>query len=62
MNELRKSLKQQYNILKIQILFSYSAMKASYTICQILAKKIKPFVDGERFKECVTVVVKMAFR
>jgi hypothetical protein len=37
------------------------AVKASYTVSKILAKKMKPFADGEMIKECLTAVAEIAF-
>ena len=60
-NQLEKSLKQQQNIFKVQSFSSDLAVKASYTVSQILAKKMKPFADGEMIKECLTAVAEIAF-
>ena len=61
LNQLEKCLKQQQNIFKVQSFSSDLAVKASYTVSQILAKKMKPFADGEMIKECLTAVGKIAF-
>ena len=60
-NQLEKSLKQQQNIFKVQSFSSDLAVKASYTVSQILIKKIKPFADDKMIKECLTAVAEIAF-
>lgn len=57
-NQLKKSLKEQ-NIFKAQSFSTNLAVKASYIVSQILAKKMKPFADGEIIKECLTAVAEM---
>jgi hypothetical protein len=36
-------------------------VKASFIVSQILAKKMRPFSDGEVIKECLTAVTEIAF-
>jgi len=58
---LEKSLKEQQNKFKAQNFTSDLAVKASYIVSQILAKKMKPFADGEIIKECLTAVAEIGF-
>ena len=52
-NRLRKSLITQQSIFKKVATEADDCVKASYVIAQKIAKKSKPFSDGEFVKECL---------
>lgn len=60
-NRMEKNLGKQQAIFKNQAILSNAAVKASFVVSQILAKKMKPFADGEMIKECLTAVAEIAF-
>ncbi|XP_026475998.1 general transcription factor II-I repeat domain-containing protein 2B-like [Ctenocephalides felis] len=60
-NQEEKNLKKQHSIFKNQEISSHTAVKASFVISQILAKKMKPFADGDMVKDCLTAVAEIAF-
>lgn len=49
--DLKTQLKNQQNVFKKPILKSQAATTASFKACYLLAKKYKPFSDGEFVKE-----------
>ncbi|XP_023212740.1 general transcription factor II-I repeat domain-containing protein 2-like [Centruroides sculpturatus] len=48
----KKSLQNQQNIMSVAIVQDAAVTKASYEICYILGKHMKPFTDAEIVKEC----------
>jgi hypothetical protein len=48
----KKSLQQQQNIISTAISHDAAVTKASYQICYILGKHMKPLTDAEIVKEC----------
>jgi hypothetical protein len=46
-------LQQLQNIFIIATKTNETALQASFIISQIIAKKSKPFTDGEYVKECI---------
>ncbi|XP_041419118.1 general transcription factor II-I repeat domain-containing protein 2-like [Xenopus laevis] len=54
--ELKKSLSSQQNLFKKVITQTESIVKASYVVTYLIAKKSKPFTDGEFIKQCMESV------
>ncbi|XP_041442018.1 general transcription factor II-I repeat domain-containing protein 2-like [Xenopus laevis] len=54
--ELKKSLSSQQNFFKKVITQTESIVKASYVVTYLIAKKSKPFTDGEFIKQCMESV------
>ena len=54
--ELTKVLRGQQMVLSKVSLQQESVVKASYLVAEIIAKKSKPFADGEFMKECIVRV------
>ena len=59
--ELQKCLGQQQSLFKAATSKSVISVRASYIVSEILAKKMKPFADGEIIKECLDAVADVAF-
>ena len=57
--ELKKNLTKQHHIFKNFGGQSESSVKASYKVSEIIAKKSKPFSDGEFIKECLNSVAEI---
>ena len=55
-SELKTKLSGQQLIFKNVSLQTESLVKASYAVAEIIAKKSKPFSDGEFVKECIECV------
>jgi hypothetical protein len=53
LKNLKSDLQQQQNIFTIATKSNEAAVHASFVISQIIAKKSKPFRDGEYVKECI---------
>jgi hypothetical protein len=51
--ELKKSLTSQQNIFQKVSIQKDSIVKASYVVANLIAKKSKPFTDGEFIKQCM---------
>ncbi len=56
-NELKKALSAQQSVFSKSGNEVKNATKASYLVSELIAKKMKPFSDGEFVKECVQVIV-----
>lgn len=54
--ELRKSLSSQQKFFKKATTQADSIVKASYVVANLIAKKSKPFTDGEFIKQCMESV------
>ncbi|CAH1109216.1 unnamed protein product [Psylliodes chrysocephalus] len=48
----KKSLQQEQNVMSVAISQDSAVTRASYEICYILGKHMKPFIDAEIVKEC----------
>jgi hypothetical protein len=53
LKNLKSDLQQQQNIFTVVTKSNEAAVNASFAISQIIAKKPKPFRDGEYVKKCV---------
>jgi hypothetical protein len=53
LKNLKCDLQRQQNILTVATKTNEVAVQASVIISQIIAKKSKPFTDGEYVKECI---------
>jgi hypothetical protein len=53
LKNLKCDLQRQQNIFTVGTKTNEAAVQASFIISQIIAKKSKPFTDGEYMKECV---------
>lgn len=58
LNTLKTSLKAQQDLFKKTFQSGPDIVKASYSIANILARKMKPFSDGELVKECMMQLLK----
>lgn len=58
LSALKLELKNQQNRLKSLLHSSSDIIKSSYSVASIIAKKMKPFSDGEFVKECLNAVIK----
>lgn len=56
-DELVRRLKQQQTVFVRQSNIQEAATKASFMVAHMLAKRNKPFSDGEFVKECMLQVV-----
>ena len=63
--QLRKDMVDQLQETQRNLFVSDSSIantvRASYLVSQILAKRMKPFSDGEMVKECLLVIADIAF-
>lgn len=57
--ELRRSLSSQQKFFKKVTTQSNSFIKASYVVANLIAKKSKPFTDGEFIKKCMEGVAEV---
>ena len=55
LDQMKKSLVTKQSIFKKVDTSQKSVTAASYAISNIIAKRMKPFTDGEYIKECLTV-------
>ena len=55
LDQMKKSLVTEQSIFKKVDTSQKSVTAASYAISNIIAKRMKPFTDGEYIKECLTV-------
>jgi hypothetical protein len=53
LKNLKSDLQRQQNIFTVSTKSNDAAVHASFAISQIIAKKSKPFTDGEYVKECI---------
>jgi hypothetical protein len=54
LKNLKSNLQRQQNIFTVAIKSNEAAVHVNFAISQIIAKKSKPFTDGEYVKECIT--------
>ena len=59
--ELTKVFRGQQSVFSKVTLQQDSVIKASYLVAKIIAKKSKPFLDGEFVKECFVLVIDVFF-
>jgi ribosomal protein S4 len=55
-SDLRKKLTSQQTFITKSTNDSEIAVKASYAVSEIIAKRLKPYADDEVVKECLEVV------
>lgn len=55
--ELKSELKSQQKMFSSSLQLPSNIVKASYSVALIIAKKMKPFSDGEFVKECLAAVM-----
>jgi ribosomal protein S4 len=55
-SDLRKNLTSQQTLMTKSTNDSEIAVKASYTVSEIIAKRLKLYSDGKFVKECLEVV------
>jgi len=48
----KQSLQQQQCVISVEVLQDAAVINASYELCYILGKHMKPFTDAEIVKEC----------
>jgi hypothetical protein len=53
LKNLKCDLQRQQNMFTVTTKTNEAAVQASFIISQIIAKKSKPFTDGEYMKECI---------
>ena len=53
--ELTKAISSQHASLQKHVVKTETCTKVTYLIAEKLAKKEKPFVDGELIKECIVI-------
>lgn len=58
LNTLKSQLKAQQTMFSSALQKPSSIVKASYSVAMVIAKKMKPFSDGELVKECLEAVIK----
>lgn len=58
LKELNSQLKAQQTMFGAALQQPSNIVKASYSVSFVIAKKMKPFADGEFVKECLEAVVK----
>lgn len=59
LNELKKRLKFQHDLLLNANKINDAAMKCSYVLSEKIARASKPFTDGEFIKECLLSAVEI---
>ncbi|GBP75205.1 SCAN domain-containing protein 3 [Eumeta japonica] len=52
LHSFKRSLQQQQNIMAVSMSQDIAVTRASYEICYLLGKNMKPFTDAEIVKEC----------
>lgn len=57
----KRSLNQQQNVMSVALSQDSAVTKASYEICYILGKHMKPFTDAEIVKECFVSAADILF-
>lgn len=57
----KKSLQQEQNVMSVAISQDTAVTRASYEICYILGKHMKPFTDAEVVKECFLTASNVLF-
>lgn len=57
--ELKKGLSSEQNFFKKTATQNSNIVKASYVVANLIAKKSKPFIDGEFIKECMESVARI---
>ena len=57
----KRSLQQQQNVMSVALSQDFAVTKASYEICYILGKHMKPFTDAEIVKECFVSAADILF-
>ena len=57
--ELKRNLAKQHQIFRNFGCQSESSVKASYKVAEIIAKKSKPYSDGEYIKECLISIAEI---
>lgn len=57
----KRSLHQQQNVMSVALSQDSAVTKASYEICYILGKHMKPFTDAEIVKECFVSAANILF-
>ena len=58
LTSLKSQLKSQQSMFASSLQQSSNIVKASYSVALLIAKKMKPFSDGELVKDCVQAIVK----
>ncbi|XP_045779766.1 general transcription factor II-I repeat domain-containing protein 2-like [Maniola jurtina] len=59
---LKLSIRRQQNIMTTAVGQNDAVTKASYQVCNILAKRMKPFTDAELIKECMLTISQTLFQ
>lgn len=59
---LKSAIHRQQNIMTAAVGQNEAITKASYQVCNILAKRMKPFTDAELIKECMITVCQTLFQ
>lgn len=59
---LKSSIHRQQNLMTTAVGQNEAITKASYQVCNILAKRMKPFTDAELMKECMITVSQTLFQ
>lgn len=58
---LKSAIRRQQNIMTTAVGQNEAVTKASYQVCYMLAKRMKPFTDAELIKECMLTVSQTLF-
>lgn len=59
---LKSTIRRQQNVMLAAVGQSEAITKASYQVCNILAKNMKPFTDAELVKQCMMTVSETLFQ
>lgn len=59
---LKLSINRQQNMMTVAVGQNEAITKASYQVCNMLAKRMKPFTDAELIKECMIVASQTLFQ